>query len=253
MCWRATLAIVAGGGEGGGSGGTRETTCREQTGPRINRGGAAGSKPETFCLWVQMSGLTWKDEGGGGEKKKNMLMQLVVSGIQIRREMQRIKKCFFMSARLLFLPLRQRAPPSCPPNGSIHHRPVRLNSSLSPRSDPELPHSSAALHSSIFPLFLMHTPTHVHVRGCRPHTAPRKTCKEPNSSATAQADEIQAGNRTTNSTPARRAQGLGVAGEGWELAEKKNLLLSLKLPMDSLARNIPEWSAGVTTADVKQT
>lgn len=56
-----------------------ETTCLEQTNPHINREGTAGTKPETFCLWVQMSGLTWKD------KKENMLMQLEVSGIQIWR------------------------------------------------------------------------------------------------------------------------------------------------------------------------
>lgn len=50
------------------------------------------------------------------------------------------------------------------------------------------------------------------------------------------------------------AGGAGVGGGGgWGRAEKKNLLLSLKLPMDSFGRNIPERSAGVTTADVKQT
>lgn len=125
--------------------------------------------------------------------------------------MQRIKKC----VRLLFLPLRQITPSSRPftplrPPQRIHPSsasPTELKSvpSLRPQT-PSFLRGPPPLHLS---LFLMRTPTHVHVRACRPHTQLRKTCKEPNSSATAQADEIQVGNRTANST------GVGAVGEGW--------------------------------------
>lgn len=114
--------------------------------------------------------------------------------------------------RLLLLPLRQITPSSRPftPPQRIHPSsasPTELKSvpSLRPQT-PSFLRGPPLLHLS---LFLMRTPTHVHVRACRPHTQLRKTCKEPNSSATAQADEIQAGNRTANST------GVGAAGEDW--------------------------------------
>lgn len=158
-----------------------ETTCLEQTNPHINREGTAGTEPETFCLWVQMSGLTWKD------KKENMLMQLEVSGIQIWRLQRRentTKEDFFFSQiyQDFFFYLCGERTTTAPPHGSIHHRPGRLNRSLSPRSDPELPHSFTALHSSIFPF--SYALPRIRIRAPRTSHTTEKTCKEPNLSAT---------------------------------------------------------------------
>lgn len=88
-----------------------------------------------------------------------------------------------------------------PPHGSIHHRPGRLNRSLSPRSDPELPHSFTALHSSIFP-FSYALPR---ICICAPRTShtTEKPAKNLIYLQRTQADEIQAQNRKANLTPAK--------------------------------------------------
>lgn len=84
-----------------------------------------------------------------------------------------------MSLRL-FLPLRGKTPPTPhpPPPPWIHPSsasPTELESvpSLRPRT-PSFLRGPPLLRLSPF---LMRTPTHVHVRACRPHTQPRKPAK----------------------------------------------------------------------------